>query len=125
MTTYTFFQNMVNQNQVSQGIFGVFMNASINQATMQTGGELTLGGYNSKYFTGSILWYNVPTMPGIGYKYFWTLPITLLQMTGSYNTTFLPGSDAFVVFDTGESSTMYDEINLAQTNLSRMYTQCH
>ena len=100
---YTFFQNMVIQKQVAQGMFAVFMNASINQATMQNGGELTLGGYNTKYLKGDILWYDVPLMSGLTIKYFWGLSITSLQMSGSYNLKFNPGTNAYIVLDTGMS----------------------
>lgn len=50
----TGFQNLVNQGLVDQGVFAFYLGNSRSDL-----GELTLGGYNSKHFTGSLQWVNL------------------------------------------------------------------
>ena len=91
------------QGRVVDATFGIFLNGSNGGNVIQNGGELTLGGYNSSYVIGSLSWFSVPIMPAfVNYRYFWALSLQRMAFSGSYTSTYNPGTAAYVVFDTGK-----------------------
>lgn len=37
----------------------------------------------------------------VNYRYFWALSITRMVFSGTYTSTYNPGTPAYVIFDTG------------------------
>ncbi|KAI9197189.1 aspartic peptidase domain-containing protein [Polychytrium aggregatum] len=94
-------QGLISQGVLSQPVFSVWLNGSTDGSVDAFGGELVLGGYDSRHYTGSITW--LPLQPYIsdGQQYFDYWSHRLDQVTIQSNATSI--SNAVAILDTGTS----------------------
>ncbi|KAJ3193532.1 hypothetical protein HK101_004670 [Irineochytrium annulatum] len=95
--------NLLTQNPspISSPIFSLWINGSADHSTYYTnGGELTLGGYNSARFSGSLNWMPiVQQAPGdVNNRFFWAVSCSSISL-GSSSLT--PPPSTIVVPDSG------------------------
>jgi len=86
--------NIMKQNLVSQNIFGVFLSKDQNA---DLGGELTLGGTNTDYYTGSFTY--VPLTS----ETYWEFALDNIQIVGSSVTYCTAANPCKCICDTGTS----------------------
>jgi hypothetical protein len=105
------FQSLTRSGRLSPAMFSLWLNGSRDGSTIwQNGGELTLGGYKPSRFSGALTWLDIPFMPRLSYKYFWSLNMTSFTIS-SQNSSSSSGTlrytfsqSAFGVLDSGRSS---------------------
>jgi len=83
------FSNIIVQNLVSQGIFGVYLGS----AAKNGGGELTLGGTDQSHYTGAITW-----IPVVRQGY-WEVPLDSVTI----GSTTVTSGNTTAAIDTGTS----------------------
>lgn len=84
----TAFQNLVEQKTIDQGVFAFYLGNSRTDL-----GELTLGGYNTKHFTGDLQWVNLKAAT------YWEIDLTGFNV----GTTTYVSSSTNAIVDSGTS----------------------
>lgn len=84
------FQNLINKGLVDSGVFAFYL-----QDTGDSSGELVLGGYDEKHFTGELTWINLSLKYGETY---WKIDLDDATYDGSSITT-----SKSAIIDTGTS----------------------
>ncbi|KAJ3282035.1 Vacuolar protease A, partial [Blyttiomyces sp. JEL0837] len=105
----TIIYNMNNQNKLSNPVFSIWLNGSIDSRYHIQGGELSFGNVDSSRYTGDLIYFKVPTIPVINSKYFWSVyarGISFGDVQNPIDTFLVPDSkseNTFAILDTGST----------------------
>ncbi|KAI9209076.1 aspartic peptidase domain-containing protein [Polychytrium aggregatum] len=117
-------QTLKRTGVIDQAVFGFWLNGSpTDSVDSNTGGEFTLGGYDSNRFTGSITWLTLdPFLVGgtTPLYYYWSHALTAITINGQ-STAITDGS--LGILDTGTSWIVAPQSHLTNIVLPALPSQ--